>query len=130
MTESSAGAFEFDRTLLKAGTILFLLGLLTGLVVPAFAVPRIGLSSHLEGIFNGVVLIALGLMCPRLHLTRQLQWHTFSLAIYGTYTNWFVTLISAASGAAGMMPISGGGSTGGSVMEGVVAFMLITLSIA
>ena len=57
---------QTGRRLLQLGIILFLLGLLTGLAVPALANPRMGLASHLGGVMNGLVLVALGLMWPRL----------------------------------------------------------------
>ena len=60
---------QADR-LLQIGVLLFLFALLTGLVVPRFAVPRLGLSVHLLGLMQGLFLIALGLMWPRLRLTR------------------------------------------------------------
>ena len=46
---------------LRYGILLFFLGLVTGLVVPMLANPRMGLSSHLEGLMNGMFLIILGL---------------------------------------------------------------------
>lgn len=49
------------RRLLQAGILLFLLGLLTGFLVPFTANPRMGLSSHLEGVMNGMFLVGLGL---------------------------------------------------------------------
>jgi hypothetical protein len=48
--------------LLQFGVLLFLLGLLSGFVTPALANPRMGLSSHLEGVMNGTFLVILGLL--------------------------------------------------------------------
>lgn len=56
--------------LLSAGFFLLLLGLLTGFTMPLLANPRMGLSSHLQGITNGLLLIALGLCWGRLTLSR------------------------------------------------------------
>lgn len=47
--------------LFKLGLILFLMGLLTGLAVPVLKNSRMGLSSHLEGVLNGMFLALLGL---------------------------------------------------------------------
>ena len=44
------------------GILLFLLGLLTGFLVPALANPRMGVSAHLEGVMNGSFLVILGLI--------------------------------------------------------------------
>ncbi len=61
------------RHLLQAGALLFVLGLFTGLVVPMLAAPRLRLSSHLEGVFNGLLLLLLGLVWQRLRLGRRLR---------------------------------------------------------
>ena len=42
------------------GMFLFLLGLLTGFVETKFANVRMGLAAHLEGVMNGIFLLALG----------------------------------------------------------------------
>ncbi len=39
---------------------LFLIGLLTGFVEPQFTNVRMGLAAHLEGVMNGIFLVALG----------------------------------------------------------------------
>jgi hydroxylaminobenzene mutase len=127
---SGTTTFSYERALLQLGVVLFLLGLVTGFVVPLLAIPRMGLSSHLEGIFNGIVLIALGLMWPRLALGARLQRLTFALAVYGAFANWAATLFSAATGAVALMPIAGGGRTGDATAEAVVGFLLISLSVA
>ncbi|MCA1981885.1 hypothetical protein [Nocardioides nematodiphilus] len=61
------------------GLILFLLGLLTGLAVPAFKNPRMGIASHLEGVTNGPATVA--------------------LLAYGAYANWLATQLGALWGA-------------------------------
>jgi (hydroxyamino)benzene mutase len=119
-----------DQNLLVAGVLLFLIGLLTGFAIPLVAVPRLGLSSHLEGVLNGMFLIALGLMWRRLVLPAWAGTTTFVLALYGTYANWFATLLAAMWGAAGMMPIAGGGASAAAVAEAIVAVLLASLSLA
>jgi cytochrome b subunit of formate dehydrogenase len=42
--------------------ILFVLGLITGLVIPARKNARMGLASHLQGMTNGPFLIVVGLL--------------------------------------------------------------------
>lgn len=51
-----------SRKLIRYGILLFLLGLLTGFAMPAFENSRMGLSSHLEGVMNGMFLVLLGLI--------------------------------------------------------------------
>ena len=67
--------------LLQAGALLFILGLLVGFAVPLFANPRVALSSHLEGVMNGTVLLVLGLVWPRLRLDRTARRTGFWLVL-------------------------------------------------
>lgn len=119
-----------SHRLLQLGVLLFLLGLLTGFAVPMLANPRMALSSHLEGVLNGMFLIALGLLWPRLQLGRRAGSTTFWLAIYGTFANWAATLLAAAWGAGRTMPIAAGSHQGTPTQEGIVMFLLLTLSLA
>lgn len=55
----------------------------------------------------------------------------FGLAIYGTFVNWGVTLLSGFWGAGGaMMPIAAKGFEGTSRQEMVISFGLTSLSLA
>lgn len=115
--------------IIRAGFILFLLGLLAGLAVPLLENPRMGLSSHLEGILNGLFLIGLGIVWPRLKLGAKVARITVAVAIYGTFANWAATFLAAAWGAGAMMPIAGG-VKGLAYQEAVVSFLLLTLTAA
>lgn len=119
-----------DRVLMRAGVLLFLVGLFTGLVVPLMQIPRMALSSHLEGVMNGMLLMILGLLWPKLSLPAWAGTATFWLALYGTFANWLATLLSAAWGAAAMMPIAGQGAVGTPLAEGIVAALLGSLTLA
>ena len=117
--------------LLQAGVLLFLLGLSTGLVLPMMSNPRMGLSSHLEGLMNGLFLIALGLLWPRLILSPFKQKLTAGLALYGSFTNWLVVGLAGFWGAGGkMMPIAGQGHHGSQWQEALIGFGLISLSVS
>lgn len=110
---------------------LFLLGLLTGLAVPALGNPRMGLASHLEAVMNGIFLVVLGLLWPKLHLSPRMLTGTFWLALYGTFVNWLATLLAAVwSAGSAMMPLAGLGHSGTSIEEAIVRFLLVTLSLA
>ena len=61
-----------NRQLMWLGMLLFLLGLLTGLAEQHFTNVRMGLAAHLEGVMNGIFLVALGAICR----LRQRRWHT------------------------------------------------------
>lgn len=115
--------------LLQLGIVLFLLGLLAGLAGPALANPRMGLATHLEGVMNGLFLVALGLVWPRLSLLPRLQTATFWLAVYGTFANLAATFLAAVSGAGAMMPIAGG-RAGDATQEAVISGLLVSLALA
>jgi hydroxylaminobenzene mutase len=119
-----------SHRLLQLGIVLFLFGLLTGFAIPMLANPRMGLSSHLEGVLNGMFLLALGLLWPRLRLGRAASATTYWLAIYGTFANWAATLLAAAWGAGRTMPIAGGGLQGAPGQEAVIFGLLMSLSLA
>ena len=117
--------------LVRHGIILFLLGLLTGFVIPLMRNPRMGLSSHLEAIMNGMFLVLLGLIWTRLHLSNKALTWGYALSLFGTYTNWATTLLAGTWGAgAEVMPIAGGGYEGAAWQEALVRIGLVTLSAA
>lgn len=119
------------RKLLRLGVLLFLVGLITGFLIPTFQNPRMGLSSHLEGTLNGMFLIVVGLVWSSLRLSLRALKIGFRLSLFGTYTNWATTFLAALWGAGSeMMPLAGNDLHGAAWQEGLVKFGLISLSIA
>jgi (hydroxyamino)benzene mutase len=119
------------RRLVRYGVLLFFLGLLTGLIVQKLANPRMGLSSHLEGVMNGIFLVVLGVIWPRLRLSRLALTITFWLAMYGTYISWATTLAAAAWGAGeSMLPIAALGHKGTALQEAIINLGLSSLVLA
>jgi hydroxylaminobenzene mutase len=116
--------------LIQLGVLLFLLGLIVGLLIPALANPRMGLASHLEGIINGIFLIALGAIWSRLVLSQVWLKTVFGLLIYGTFANWLATLLAAIWGAGRSMPIAGQGQVSSGSKELIVDCLLFSLSLA
>ena len=122
---------QVGRRLMRLGILLFLLGLLTGLAVPGLGNPRMGLSSHLEGLMNGMLLVILGLLWHRLRLSPGLSRLTFWSAVYGTYANWATTLAAAALNAgATLMPMAALGRRGTPLQENLLVFGLVSLSVS
>jgi (hydroxyamino)benzene mutase len=119
-----------SNKLILLGVLLFFLGLIVGLVAPVLANPRMGLSSHIEGVLNGIFLMVLGLVWNKVDLSARWLSITFWLAVYGTFANWFGILIAAIFNAGKMLGIAANGKEGQAVAEGVVTFSLISLSIA
>jgi hydroxylaminobenzene mutase len=88
-----------------------------------------GLSAHLEGTMNGMFLVILGLIWGKLVLQEKWLTTAFWLTIYGSFANFVAVTIAAITGAGKMMPIAGG-KEGYSVIEGLISFLLISLSLA
>jgi hydroxylaminobenzene mutase len=128
--EKSAFMKNQSNRLIYYGVLLFFLGLIVGLVVPIFANPRMGVSSHIEGVLNGMFLIILGLIWNKIMLSDKWLKITFWLAIYGTFMNWFGILVAAIFNGGKMLGIMANGQEGPPIIEGIVGFSLISLSIA
>ena len=119
------------RRLQQLGVVLFLLGLLTGLTVPALGNPRMGLASHLEALMNGTFLVVLGLLWPHLRLGARPRAVAFGLAIYGAFANWLATLLAAVWRAGNsMMPMAAQGGVGTPGQEAAIKALLVSLSLA
>jgi hydroxylaminobenzene mutase len=117
--------------LLQAGALLFLLGLLLGLLVPRFALPRLGLSAHLLGIMQGIFLLVLGMLWTRLSFTPLQSRIACVLAIYGCFAAWTANVCGAVWGAGGsMMPLATGGVVGSALQEGVIKILLRSGAVA
>ena len=128
MENTRHNKWQSDR-LLFFGVLLFLFGLLIGLFIPMITNPRMGLSAHLEGVMNGMFLVILGLIWNKLVVNHKWLTYTFWLTVYGSFANFVAVSIAAITGAGKMMPIAGG-KEGTSVVEGLISFLLISLSLA
>ena len=119
-----------QTTLFKLGLILFVIGLLTGFAIPVLKNPRMGLSSHLEGIVNGTFLALLGLLWPHVHLAHAWGVTAVVLIVYSAYANWLATLLAAAWGAGRRFaPIAAGDHEAAKIKESIFGFLLISLSV-
>jgi (hydroxyamino)benzene mutase len=117
--------------LFRLGLILFLIGLLTGLAVPLLRNSRMGLSSHLEGVLNGMFLVLLGLLWPHTRLSHAWGVTAVTLIVYSAFANWLATLLAAAWGAGSRLaPIAAGDHKASAVKEHAVSFLLVSLSLA
>ena len=110
------------RRLLWNGMFLFLLGLLTGFVEQKFTNPRMGLAAHLEGVMNGIFLVALGAIWAEIRLAPRLSAAAYWTALYGTYANWVVTTLAAIFGTAAMSPLTAAGRSAKQWQEALVTF--------
>ena len=129
MVSTSLKTDQANR-LVFLGVLLFLLGLVVGLIIPILANPRMGLSSHLEGVMNGMFLILLGLIWNKVSLSPKWLKITLWMAIYGTFVNWFGILFAAVFDAGEMLGIVAEGKKGTPLAEGTVTFSLLSLTVA
>ena len=117
--------------LLQGGLTLFLFALLVGLVIPKFAVPRLGLSVHLLGIMQGVFLTVLGLLWPKLRLTQRMARGAFWLIFYGFFAAWLANVLAGVWGAgSAMLPMAAEQAQGSSLQEGIIMISLRTAAVS
>lgn len=118
-----------NNKIIRHGFILILIALVSGLFIPAMAVPRLGLSSHTIGILSGVLLIAVGAIWQQFSLsTKQYQWLYYSW-LYSSYVNWLGCITGAILGAGKTTPIAASGIIGSEFSENIVAVMLISVGL-
>ncbi len=108
------------HALLLNGAVLILLGLLSGFVTPAVTNPRMGLSAHLGGVLNGMLLIVLGLAWPQVRLPSRLKRAMTWLLLLSLYGIWGFTLLGAVFGTSQAAPIAGEGFAGERWQEALV----------
>jgi (hydroxyamino)benzene mutase len=73
------------QRLLQIGIALFLYSSFDGFAIPYLGSPRIGLSVHTLSALQGVFLLTLGLLWPRLKLGVTASWVAFWCLIHGTF---------------------------------------------
>ena len=119
-----------NRRLLRHGFLLLLLGLVSAPFIPVLAVPRLGLSAHVAAMIGGTLLVAVGVAWPAFRLSEgQRKWLAWSW-LGSSYFNWAACLLGAATGAGRATPIASGGSTGTTMAEGAVLFLLVLVVVA
>src|SRR3979490_2242907 len=129
MGEHVTSIGDTKRRLLWHGMFLFLLGLLTGFVEQKFNNPRMGLAAHLEGVMNGIFLVALGAVWAEVRLSPRPKAAAYWTALYGTYANWAITTLAAIFGTAALSPISAAGHSAQAWQESAVTFGFISVGI-
>ena len=116
------------------GTLLFLLGLLTGLMLammPGVANnPRGILAAHLEAIMSGMFLIIVGLMADRIRLSTRASSICAGLLLYGAFANWITATIAGILGASQATPIAGAGHHASPAAEHVIRIVLVSVAFA
>ncbi len=114
------------RRLVRHGMALFLLGLVVGVVVPAFTNPRMGLSAHLGALMTGTFLLALGAVWDEVRLGARAAMWAAGLTLYGSWASAIALVLAAVFGTASMTPIASVGHAAVAWQEAVVTFGLVT----
>jgi hydroxylaminobenzene mutase len=118
------------HNLFIAGILLFLLALLTGMIFPVLANPRMGLSAHLVGLLGGLFLVALGVIWAEKDLPPNLDAAAFYLVIFGAYGNLCTTFLAATFGTNRLTPLAGSGRLALNWQENIVTAGLVLSSVA
>ena len=121
---------SLQKAFLVVGASLFLLGLISGLLTGLMANPRMGLSAHLQGLTNGMFLIAVGAAWRYVGLGQLAAGITFWLLAYGTVANWVSTTLAAAWDTGLLTPIHGPEPNASPWQESVVSLGLLSLTVA
>jgi hydroxylaminobenzene mutase len=110
--------------LLQIGVALFLFTSFEGFAVPYFAVPNLGRSVHTLSAFSGVLLLALGLVWPRLSLNTVAAQIAFWFLIYSDLATIVSFLLAAIWGAGNsIMPLAAGTAHGTHFQETAIAIV-------
>jgi hydroxylaminobenzene mutase len=117
------------RRLMWHGMFLFLIGLITGFLEQHFANVRMGLAAHLEGVMNGIFLLALGGAWSAVNLRPAMKATAYWTVLYGTYMNWVFTTLAAIFGTGALSPITAPGRAGQPWQEALVTAGFMSVGI-
>jgi hydroxylaminobenzene mutase len=114
-----------SHRLLQVGVALFLFSSVEGFVIPCFPEPRLGLSVHTLSALQGVILLALALVWPRLNLGVTASRIACWFLIYSTFAMLVPYVLAAAWGAGNStIPLAAGTARGTAVQETVINVVL------
>ncbi len=120
---------EVKRRFIRNGIVIFLLGLLSGALVPVLTNPRMGVSAHLGGVMSGTFLIVIGLIWTEIKLSVETEKIAIWLFLYASYTGWLAEFLAAVFGTSRSTPIGGAGYKGAPWQEYLVGFVAISFSL-
>ena len=106
------------------GMLLVVVGLVVGLMVPAFANPRMGLSAHTGMLMNGILLIAMGAFWTRQGVGERTETIGWWLLVAGSWISAAGLVAAATFGTATLTPIHGPPHAGPAVQEALAGALL------
>lgn len=116
---------RFDKTLLVAGALLFLIGLVQGALLDQFVNPRMALSAHLTAVQSGMALMIVGAVWQAVALPATLVRLCRWALVTSMYGLWLGLSISAATGASTILPLAGAGFSAGPRVEALVSALVL-----
>jgi hydroxylaminobenzene mutase len=120
--EPSGSLTRQGHRLLQLGIGLLLFTSLQGFAIPHFAAPNLGRSVHTLSALSGVLLLALGLLWPRLMLGVTASRIAFWCLVYSDLAIIAAFLLAAIWGAGNsVMPLAAGAAHGSTVQETTIA---------
>ncbi|WP_420316112.1 hypothetical protein [Ekhidna sp.] len=91
----------YQRFVIKSASILFFLGLLTGIYVTIVATGKMegnlsaSLAAHLNGIIGSLIILSLILIIPYTKYGHTYKVIMIAMFIVSNYANWIITLIKS-----------------------------------
>lgn len=113
------------RSLVVAGALLFLLGLVQGGGVSMFANPRMALSAHLTAVQSGTALMIVGIILPMAVWSPFVQRLSLRTMVGGFYGLWLGISLAAMTGASETLAIAGRGYGANRAIEAAVSVLVI-----
>jgi (hydroxyamino)benzene mutase len=111
--------------MLQIGVALFVFSALEGFAIPSLPVPRLGLSVHTLSALQGVMLIGLGLLWPRLNLGATPSRIAFWTYIYSSFATLVPYVMAAVWGAGNStIPLAAGTAHGNAFQEAIIKVVL------
>ena len=108
----------------SSGLLLFVLGLLNGLIIAISKSPRLSLSAHLTAVQSGTFLIAVAWVLPWLEIDPlESKFVAWSLAA-PVITLWLGLCLAGVWGAGRGLPIAGEGQTTGNARQLIVSALV------
>lgn len=117
------------RGLLFFGALLFLLGLLEGVVIPYFTNTRMGLSAHLAAVQSAMALMVFGCLWSHVQLSAGLAKLAAWSSIFSMYVVWIGLTLAGILGTSKATPIAGAGFQGSPTAE-LLTEVIITVGAA
>jgi len=111
--------------LIFLGVLLFVFGLLQGVLIPFAKNSRMALSGHLTAVQCGLALVVFGLIWSWVKLSPFLLYVASYGSAAGYFLIWLGITIASLTGASKTLPIAGEGYVGTDISETVVKILEI-----